>query len=87
MIILDINLCDNQVEDIALGNVINLETAANNNAIHVNMVEKGDKGDDGITPIKGIDYMTESDLKEITELIHYDAGIVAATVEEVKRLF
>lgn len=55
-----------------------------NNEIRVQMLERGS---DGKTPIKGIDYMTPEDIDEIAREVQFDAGVEAATIEDIKRLF
>lgn len=40
----------------------------NGNIIEIPAI-KGDKGTDGYTPIKGVDYFTESDKVEFVELV------------------
>lgn len=74
MIILEINLTEESIKDIA---------AASNN-IWINLTEQGEQG---YTPQKGIDYMTEEDIDVIIKQIEYEAGIDAATEEEIRRLF
>ena len=48
---------------------------------------RGAKGNDGYTPIKGVDYMTAEDIDEIKEGLELDIEIEAATIEEIQRLF
>ena len=55
-----------------------------NNEIRVQMLERGS---DGKTPIKGVDFMTPEDINEIVREVHFDAGIEAAKIEDIKRLF
>ena len=77
MIILELNLSEDQVN----------ETTLSDNVISVNLVEKGDPGEDGKTPIKGVDYFDGEDIKEITKQIQFEAGIDVATDEDIMRLF
>ena len=48
---------------------------------------RGAKGNDGYTPIKGVDYMTAEDIDEIKEGLELDIEIEVATIEEIQRLF
>lgn len=48
---------------------------------------RGLPGNDGYTPIKGIDYMTAEDINEIKEGLELDVKIETATIEEIQRLF
>ena len=60
----------------------------NNLDINVQIIgsgPRGPQGNDGYTPIKGIDYMTVEDINEIKEGL--DIEIETATIEEIQRLF
>ena len=57
---------------------------AKRNEIKVMMTEKGA---DGKTPIKGVDYLTAEDIQQITNQVYIDADIEVATIEDIKRLF
>lgn len=74
MIILEINLTEESIKDIS---------AATNN-IWINLTEQGEQG---YTPQKGVDYMTQEDIDVITKQIENEAGFDAATIEEIQRLF
>lgn len=72
-----------RVQMLELGSNLSASLVSNNE-IRVQMVERGS---DGKTPIKGIDYMTPEDIDEITREVQFDAGIEAATMEDIQRLF
>ena len=74
---IEIKLSDNDI----------ISTKLNENVVMVDMFERGDRGEDGKTPIKGVDYMTIEDINEIKEGLQLDVGIEAATIEDIKRLF
>lgn len=74
---IEIELFDNDI----------ISTKLNENVVMVDMFERGDRGEDGKTPIKGVDYMTVEDINEIKEGLELDVKIEAATIEEIQRLF
>lgn len=80
MFVIEIDITDDNCVDLSLNDLLNTR-------LNFNVYQTGDKGENGKTPIKGVDYFTEDDKAELInsiELGNIDAA--AISIDDIKKL-